>query len=164
MMANPLYDTLFGQHYGRATNFLQLQDGQTITHAAFLGIAAQYANLLAQLGLEPGDRVAVQIQKSPQALAVYAACVQAGIVFLPLNTAYTADEVTYFVENSGARILLCDQHMADALKPVADVCNAVLETLNDDGSGTFHAKARALPETFATVARTEDDLAAFLYT
>ncbi len=163
-MANPLYDTLFGQHHGRATDFLQLQDGQTITHATFLAMAAQYANLLTQLGLEPGDRVAVQIQKSPQALAVYAACVQAGIVFLPLNTAYTADEVTYFVENSGARILLCDQRMADALKPVADACNAVLKTLNEDGSGTFHAKAEALPETFETVPRTEDDLAAFLYT
>lgn len=163
-MANPLYDTLFGQHHGKHTPFLLLQDGEIITHAAFLKMAAQYAHLLTQLGLKPGDRAAVQIEKSPQALAVYAACAQTGIVFLPLNTAYTADEVTYFVEDSGARILLCDQKNADGLAPVADACGAVLETINEDGSGTFPAKAEALPETFETVARTQDDLAAFLYT
>lgn len=163
-MANPLYDTLFGQHRGKTTTFLQLQDGETITHAAFLGMTAQYAHLLTQLGLQPGDRAAVQIGKSPNALAVYAACAQAGVVFLPLNTAYTPDEVTYFVENSGARVLLCDQKNADGLRPIADACNAVLETMNEDGSGTFHTKAQTLPETFQTVARTEDDLAAFLYT
>lgn len=163
-MANPLYDTLFGQHHGKHTPFLLLQDGDIITHAAFLKMAAQYGHLLAQLGLKPGDRAAVQIEKSPQALAVYAACAQAGIVFLPLNTAYTADEVRYFVEDSGARILLCDQNNASGLAPVAEACGAVLETINEDGSGTFSAKAEVLPETFDTVTRTEDDLAAFLYT
>ncbi|MCL4146272.1 UNVERIFIED_CONTAM: hypothetical protein GTU68_000141, partial [Idotea baltica] len=127
-------------------------------------MAAQYAHLLTLLGLKPGDRAAVQIEKSPQALAVYAACAQAGIVFLPLNTAYTADEVTYFVENSGARILLCDQKNVEGLAPVANACDADLETINEDGSGTFHAKAETLPETFETVARDEGDLAAFLYT
>ncbi|MGJ8535476.1 MAG: malonate--CoA ligase [Alphaproteobacteria bacterium] len=163
-MANPLYDTLFGQHHGKHTPFLLLQDGDIITHAAFLKMAAQYAHLLEQLGLKPGDRAAVQIEKSPQALAVYAACAQTGIVFLPLNTAYTADEVTYFVEDSGARILLCDQNNANGLAPVAKACGAVLETINEDGSGTFSAKAETLPKTFDTVTRTEDDLAAFLYT
>lgn len=163
-MANPLYDVLFGQHLGKATTFLHLPDGKTITHAAFLGMAAQYAHLFTKLGLTPGDRAAVQIEKSPQALAVYAACAQAGIVFLPLNTAYTADEVTYFVENSGARILLCDQRNADGLAPVAEACGAILETMNGDGSGTFHTQAEILQESFQTVARTEDDLAAFLYT
>lgn len=163
-MANPLYDTLFGQHHGKHTPFLLLQDGDIITHAAFLKMAAQYAHLLEQLGLKPGDRAAVQIEKSPQALAVYAACAQTGIVFLPLNTAYTADEVTYFVEDSGARILLCDQKNANGLAPVAKACGAVLETINEDGSGTFSAKAETLPKTFDTVTRTEDDLAAFLYT
>lgn len=163
-MANPLFDTLFGQHDGNESVFLQLPDGETITYAAFLQTAAQYAGLLTELGLKPGDRLAVQIEKSPQALAVYAACAQAGIVFLPLNTAYTADEVSYFVENSGALVILCDQTKADALAPIAQRCGAALETLNADGSGTFAEKAAKCPEHFETVGRSGDDLAAFLYT
>ena len=163
-MNNPLYDTLLGQHQGKATPFLERADGTIITHAAYLDLAAQYAHVFSKLGLKPDDRVAVQIGKSPQALAVYAACAQAGIIFLPLNTAYTAAEVSYFVENSGARLILCDAAKAEALTPVAATTGAVLETLNDDGSGSFTDLAHPMPTTFATVARTEDDLAAFLYT
>lgn len=163
-MTNPLFDTLFGQHLGNDDVFLYLADGQTISYNAFLQTTAQYAGRLTELGLVPGDRVAVQVAKSPQALAVYAACAQAGLVFLPLNTAYTADEVSYFVQNSGARILLCDQTKAADLAPIASTCGAALETLNEDGSGTFADRAKNLPKHFATVPRQDDDLAAFLYT
>jgi malonyl-CoA/methylmalonyl-CoA synthetase len=64
--------------------------------------------LLTGLGLSAGDRVAAQVQKSPQALALFAACAQAGLVFLPLNTAYTTDELTYFLDNSGAALVVVD--------------------------------------------------------
>ncbi|EBA10586.1 malonate--CoA ligase [Roseobacter sp. CCS2] len=163
-MANPLYDTLFGQHKGKTTPFLELADGTIISHNAFLELAAQYAHVFAQLGVRPGDRVAVQVAKSPQALAVYAACVQAGIVFLPLNTAYTADEVSYFVENSGARVVLCDERRSEALAPVAKAAGAVLETMNTDGRGSFATQAKLMSPEFKTADRSEDDLAAFLYT
>ncbi len=163
-MANPLFDTLFGKHAGKSQVFLHLADGQTISYVAFLGMAAQYAGALTKMGLMPGDRLAVQIAKSPQALAVYAACAQAGVVFLPLNTAYTADEVSYFVENSGARLVLCDQSQHAAMVPVAKSCGAALATMNADGSGSFQDVASGLADTFETVDRSEDDLAAFLYT
>lgn len=163
-MTNPLYDTLFGQHRGKTTAFLEMADGTVMTHSAYLTLAAQYAHVFAQLGVKPGDRIAVQIEKSPQALAVYAACVQAGIVFLPLNTAYTADEVSYFVENSGAQIILCDGSKSATLAPIAKATGAVVETMNADGSGSFAQKAQAMPSAFATVERSTDDLAAFLYT
>ncbi len=163
-MANPLYDALFGQHAGRETPFLHLPDGATITHAAFLARAAQLANALTHCGLTPGDRVALQIDKSPDALALYAACVQAGLVFLPLNPAYTPTEVDYFVSNSGARLLICDPAKADALRPVADAAEARLETLDAAGGGGLADLATAQADTFATVDRDGDDLAAFLYT
>ena len=163
-MANPLYDTLFGQHLGSMATFLHLPDGQSLTYDDFLQLAAQYAGAFTDMGLVAGDRVGVQIEKSPQALAVYAACTQAGLVFLPLNTAYTADEVTYFVENSGAGIVLGDETKRSALAPIARSCGAQLETLNADGSGSFAGKAHAFPTTFNTVTRNIDDLAAFLYT
>ena len=163
-MANPLYDGLFGIHAGKTTPFLRLLDGQVITHQDFLATSAQIANVTAQIGLKPGDRVAVQVEKSPQALALYAACAQAGLVFLPLNTAYTVDELSYFIENSGAALIVCDGRNEDQLGVVAKRLSAQIETLNADGGGTLMAQAQVMPMSFAPVERTGDDLAAFLYT
>lgn len=163
-MTNPLYDALFGRNAGSDRVFLHLPDGSTLTHGAFVELAARYAATLAGLGLVPGDRLALQVEKSPEALAVYAGCVQAGIVFLPLNTAYTPAEVSYFVGNSGAKLVLCDPRAEAGLAPVATEAGAQLLTLAADGTGSFPAAAANAPTTFETVARTEDDLAAFLYT
>ncbi len=163
-MANALYDSLFGRHTGAETPFLHLPGGQTLTHDAFLRQAARFAHALTQAGLRPGDRLAVQTAKSPETLAVYAACVQAGIVFLPLNTAYTAGEVDYFVGNSGARLMLCDAKAEAALAPVAAAHGTALMTLNADGSGSFAQAALDQPDSFQTLDRDADDLAAFLYT
>ena len=105
-MPNPLFDTLFGRHAGAVTPFLQDPEGRILTHSDFLTRAARFAHALFGLGLEPGDRVAVQVDKSPDMLAVYAACVQSGLVFLPLNPAYTPSEMEYFIGNSGAALLV----------------------------------------------------------
>jgi len=163
-LANPLYDKVFGKHQENGTPFLQAADGSIVTHNDYLQLAAQYANLFSTLGMLPGDRLVVQVAKSYQSLAVYAACVQSGIVFLPLNTAYTPDEVSYFVEDSGARIVLCDAARAADLEPIAIANGAALQTMNADGSGSFAAQALEMPVIFSTVNRTEHDLAAFLYT
>jgi len=163
-MPNPLYDTLFGAHAGKDTVFLRLPDGSHWTHAAFLGRAAQVAHALTSAGLQTGDRVAVQIEKSPEALALYAACAQTGIVFLPLNTAYTAEELAYFVENSGAKLLVCDPTKQDALTEIVARSGAQLDTLDAAGGGSLMVAADAHPTSFDTVSREGDDLAAFLYT
>ncbi|WP_135506964.1 malonate--CoA ligase [Roseovarius aestuariivivens] len=163
-MANPLYDTLFGAHAGKSDTFLHLPDGKTLSYKDFLGQAAQIAHAITALGVKPGDRVAVQVEKSPEALALYAACVQAGLIFLPLNTAYTADELEYFVENSEAALLVCDPAKEEKLAPIAKRLGARLETLGDDGKGSIIEMAAGHGDTFETAERTEDDLAAFLYT
>ncbi len=163
-MANPLYDELFGHHANSDRVFLLLTDGTEITYDAFLQMGAQFANLTRQFGLNPGDRVAVQVEKSPQALALYAGCAQAGLVFLPLNTAYTADELDYFIENSGAALVICGDWAQSRLDPIVQRLGARLETLNANGSGTITAQWQACDTTFDTVARSADDLAALLYT
>ena len=163
-MANPLYDHLFGTHAGKDTPFLFLPDGTTLSHSAFLQQAAQIANAVTGLGLSTGDRVAVQVEKSPEALALYAACVQAGLIFLPLNTAYTEDELAYFIENSGASLIVCDDSRQSGLSAIASHLGAQVETLNADGSGSLTDKAGDCPASFDTVDRKTDDLAAFLYT
>ncbi|RBW53277.1 malonyl-CoA synthase [Ruegeria sp. A3M17] len=163
-MGNPLYDRLFGIHAGKDTPFLHLPDGQTITHAAFLDMASRIANALNGFELEPGDRVAVQVEKSPEALALYAACAQTGLIFLPLNTAYTSGELSYFIENSGAALVVCDTAKQAELTPIAEAQNARLETLNADGSGSLMRRALGMLPAFEPVKRAEHDLAAFLYT
>ncbi|HDZ79716.1 MAG TPA: malonyl-CoA synthase [Roseobacter sp.] len=163
-MSNPLYDTLFGRHAGKTTPFLHLENGTSLSHADFLARAAQLAHAMASLGVKPGDRVAAQIDKSPDALALYAACAQAGLVFLPLNTGYTADEVSYFVENSGAALFVCQDHRRDEMSALAQTAGAVLETLDQDRGGSLAERADRQSAEFETVARNRDDLAAFLYT
>ncbi|MEX0311307.1 MAG: malonyl-CoA synthase [Tateyamaria sp.] len=163
-MTNPLYDALFGKHAHASTPFLHLPDGTVLTHADFLATAAQFAHVLTDAGLQAGDRVAAQVHKSPQALALYAACVQAGVVFLPLNTAYTADELSYFINDSGAKLVVCDGNDVSTLRRVAAPLGAEILSMNGDGTGSFADSAASKPTTYATVDRTGDDLAAFLYT
>jgi malonyl-CoA/methylmalonyl-CoA synthetase len=163
-MPNPLYDRLFGKHAGKESPFLIFEDGSVLTHAAYLKKASRIAHVLTRNGMAPGDRLAAQVEKSAEALALYAACAQAGIVFLPLNTAYTVDELSYFIENSGAKTVVCDGGRKDLLEAVAARLGARLETLNADGSGSLTAQAAAMPDDYPTVDRSPDDLAAFLYT
>jgi malonyl-CoA/methylmalonyl-CoA synthetase len=83
---------------------------------------------------------------------------------LPLNTAYTASELSYFVEDSGARVLICDPKSQESLTPLAQSTGAQLETMDALGSGSFAQKAAPQPTEFSTVPRKAEDLAAFLYT
>ena len=163
-MSNTLYDALFAPHLGSAQPYLVKPDGGVLTYGDFLKMAARYAHAVAAAGVGPGDRIAVQIAKSPEALALYVASVQAGAIFLPLNTAYMPAEVEYFVGNAEPKLVVCDPSGREALAPITENAGAVLETLAADGSGTLSARAEGQPETFDTVARGPDDLAAFLYT
>jgi malonyl-CoA/methylmalonyl-CoA synthetase len=161
---NPLHDRLFAPQRGNGAPFLILPDAREISHDQFHAMTAQYAHALRRSGVGAGDRVALQAKKSADALAVYAACVATGAVFLPLNTAYTPAEISYFVADAGARLLICDGAAAGALEPVARAAGASIATLHDDGSGTLGDLARASPDRFDVAERTVGDLAALLYT
>ena len=163
-MTNPLFDTLVAPLASREAAFLTDAAGAQMTGAAFHALALHYAAALDGLGLQPGDRMAVQIDKTPAALALYAAALTSGVVFLPLNTAYTADEVEYFVGNSGAALLVGSPARADALGQVAARHGAQFQTIDEAGQGTLADLAAAAPAGFAPVDRAPDDLAAILYT
>jgi len=163
-MTNPLYDALFGQHHGAQTPFLHLPGGGTLTHDAFLDRADRFAAALAALGVETGDRLAIQVPKSADALALYAACVKAGVVLLPLNTAYTAGELDYFIADSGAALFVCDPADEARLTPVAGAHGVAVATLGASGEGSLAAAADAASPGFEAVDRAGDDLAALLYT
>jgi len=165
-MTNPLYDSLFAPHANSNERFIfDPITNQSTSYAEFIELAAQVANALSTLGLKPGDRLVAQVGKSPTALAVYAGCVQAGIVYLPLNTAYTPNEVEYFIQDSGATLMICDPEKESGLSSIAASQNTQLLTLNNDGTaGTLRDSINASDKMFSTVSRSGDDLAAFLYT
>ncbi len=123
------------------------------------------ANLLVALGLQPGDRVAVQVEKSPEALLLYLACLRAGCAYLPLNNAYQQSEIDYFVDNAAPSLLVCSPRNRDWIEPIARQRKvAHLLTLGDDRDGSLLAAAAARPSAFETVPMRDDQLAAILYT
>ncbi|WP_313388718.1 malonate--CoA ligase [Achromobacter aegrifaciens] len=123
------------------------------------------ANLLTSLDLPAGSRVAVQVEKSPEALLLYLATLRAGLVYLPLNTAYRESEIEYFLGNAEPAVVVCASKNLDWVQRAADKAGtAHVYTLDEDRSGTLLDAAGGLPQTFKTVARKPDDLAAILYT
>ena len=163
-MTNPLFDKLVAPLANREGMFLTDAAGTEISGKSFYATAMSLASALNGLGLKPGDRMAVQVEKSPEALALYCAAVATGVVFLPLNTAYTADEVAYFVSDAGASLLVGDPAKAEKLTPIAETNGAKFETLDGKGKGSLRDKADAAGSDFTPIERSGDDMAAILYT
>ncbi|GGE20790.1 malonyl-CoA/methylmalonyl-CoA synthetase [Gemmobacter megaterium] len=163
-MTNPLYDALVAPLAARNTPVLTDAAGRTLSGTELHDMALALATALTGLGLQPGDRMAVQIDKSPRALALYLAALASGVVFLPLNTAYTADEVEYFVSNAGAALLVGSPTRADSLRAVATRHGARFETMDAAGDGSLTDLAGKAPAGFVPVDRGPEDLAAILYT
>ena len=120
--------------------------------------AARAAGALAALGVKPGDRVVTQTAKSPEAVALYLGCLKAGAVYVPLNTAYTAAELAYFLDDAEPALFVAD---ADAAQAGGNVPTA---TLDAQGRGTFADAAASAAPLRATVPRSGKDLAAIVYT
>jgi malonyl-CoA/methylmalonyl-CoA synthetase len=144
---------------------LVLPEGNRVSYRDLDRESARYANLLVSRGLKKGDRVAVQVEKSPQALFLYLGAIRAGLVFLPLNPAYQSGEIGYFLGDAKPGMFVCrpqGRETGQELARAAGVAN--LYELADDGGGSLAEAARAMPDAFATVECTGDDLAAILYT
>ncbi len=88
------------------------------------------ANALTGLGVQPGDRVAVQVEKSVQAIILYLATLRAGAVFLPLNTGYTPAEIGYFLGDAEPRVFVCDPARQEALREPTETAGARMVTLD----------------------------------
>lgn len=140
-------------------------EGRDLSFDDFFAHAEQIAAALVAAGLKPGDRVAVQAEKTPAMLELYVATVLAGGVFLPLNAAYMGEEVRYFLGDATPRIFVCDPTRLDELTPIAtEAGTAQIFTLGAGDTGTLIAARDAEKPGFKAVPRAEDDLAAILYT
>ncbi len=116
-----------------------------------------------RLGVRPGDRVAVQAEKSVAALELYLGVLRAGAAFLPLNTDYTLSELSYFIADAEPAAIVCDPTIAASIE-FSQNCAGRVQTLSASGEGTLASAVAAESPDFATVSREQNDLAAILYT
>lgn len=127
--------------------------------------SARIANLLASLKLPQGSRVAVQVEKSVEAMALYLATLRAGYVFLPLNTAYQSAEIEYFIGNAEPAVVVCSPGNFGWVSKIAFTLGTQhVFTLGDDRTGSLLERATHHSDEHQAVARSADDLAAILYT
>src|SRR3954468_7999229 len=120
-MGSYLFDQFLSQVPGPKALFIRTADGRVMDYGGvlgLLGLSARLAHALVALGVRPGDRVAVQAEKSPEAIALYLACLRAGAAYLPLNTAYTRAELEYFVADAQPALFVCAPGKEDAVAGV----------------------------------------------
>jgi malonyl-CoA/methylmalonyl-CoA synthetase len=161
-----LFETRVPRDLGQP--WLETDTGLIYTWRDMLHASARLAGWLASLNL-PADgfppRIAVQVEKSPEALLLYLAALRAGVVYLPLNTAYQRAELDYFLRDAQPAVLVCAPEREDELQPIAQSggCRHVV-TLGTQRNGSLLTAATRFPDLFATVRRAASDLAAILYT
>jgi len=166
-MTNANLYSLFQQHFPKdlTAPALVVPGGETISYDKLDTMSAHIAGLLDGLGIGKGDRVAVQVEKSPQAVALYLACLRIGAVYLPLNTAYTPSEVAYFLGDAEPSLLVCHpQSKQPLLNVIEDNDTLSIMTLDEQGQGTLSAEAEASQPSIDIVELAPEDLAAILYT
>ncbi|MDP1700556.1 MAG: malonyl-CoA synthase [Aestuariivirga sp.] len=141
-------------------NFIRGEDGRDFTYEDYWLLSGRIANVLAHHSVGAGDRVAVQVAKSVEGLAIFLACARLGAIFLPLNTAYTAAEVDYFVRDAEPSLIVCEPAKASVLAGTAGTVLA----LDDQGGGSLAEALHSQPSAFADAKTGWDDGVALLYT
>jgi malonyl-CoA/methylmalonyl-CoA synthetase len=161
---NQLFDAFEAAIPSRGKTLIELPDQTRVSYGEVFDLAGRMAGHLLARGLVPGDRVAVQVEKSWQALTLYLACVRTGAVYLPLNTAYPLAELEYFLADSEPRVVISRPEIEAEVRALAARLRVpVVETLGTKGEGTLLAGA-AVAAAHPVTSRATGDLAAILYT
>ena len=153
-MTNANLYTFLEAHFpaDRSATCLETPDGEVWTYADVEAESARCAHLLCDRGVTPGERVAVQVEKSPQALALYLACLRAGAIYLPLNPAYSGRELDHFLGDAEPRVVVAQPASVDGLAALCERHGVgELLSLGEHGEGTLTEAGRAMSERFDTV-------------
>lgn len=144
---------------------IETEDGVLFTYGELDRTVARTVIALFEAGLQPGDRVAAQVHKSVASLFVYLACLRAGLVYLPLNTAYQSSELDYFLRDAEPGLILVEPENADAITALSNgSVGAPVMTLGEiEQRGLAKRVARASAK-FDTRRCNASDLAAIIYT
>jgi malonyl-CoA/methylmalonyl-CoA synthetase len=138
-------------------------DGRVLTYLDVWSLAGRMAHVLAANGVKIGDRIAVQVEKSPEAIVLFLACTRVGAIFLPLNTAYTQVELDYFLSDSEPSVVVASPDRVESLKMLC-ARRAALLSVGTAADGTLMDEARRQKPDFPDAPVTWNDLAAILYT
>lgn len=149
----------------RASCVIEMLDGTQYSYAQLEQETARLARFLSDAGVNKGDRVAVQVEKSPEVIFLYLACLRAGFVYLPLNTAYTENELRYFIDNAEPSVVICRTESESFFQQLKNESLLHVFTLDADGqTGSLIENSRSTDANFETADCDQDDLAVILYT
>lgn len=162
------YDNFFATLQGAYSDaldapFLTLPDGRIFTYGDIDALSAKMAGALLSAGAKPGDRVAVQIEKSPENVWLYLGAMRAGLIYVPLNTAYTPDEIGYFLNDANPSVFVCAPEKEAALRQAAQNVSRTL-TLGTNFDGTLINALESVAPFSDIEPRAQDDVAVILYT
>src|SRR5580698_762452 len=145
--------------------FLRTPEGRNFSYSALCEQSGRIASALTRRGVNSGDRVAVQVDKSAEAVFLYVACLRMGAVFVPVNVANTPNEVDYFLRDSRPRIAIVRPADRTVLEPLAERAGiAHVETLGADGAGSFLEATAQATAHFESLQNSANSLAAIVYT
>jgi len=144
--------------------FIETNDGKVHTYADLDRITAQYHNYMRSLGIKREDRIAVQVKKSPEAVFLYLACLRAGVTFVPLNTAYTMEEIRFLLSDAEPTMVVCDPAKEKNINRITQRLDCYsVKTLDALGNGTLSEESRGLSTDAKSTDVHGDDVAAILY-
>jgi len=149
---------------GDARALVPSDGGPALSYRDLAEGAGRYANALLELGIAPGDRVTVQVEKSASNVLLYLGALKAGAVYQPLNTAYSPRELDYFIADARPAVIVSDPALATAARDIAARRGGTVVTLDARGGGEMAEFAASQSGDHETVSRADDDLAGLLYT
>ena len=119
--------------------FIEHTEGSIITYRDLLDQSEKYANGFKALGLQAGDRVSIQVSKSPEVVFIYLACLRSNLIFHPLNTAYKEKELSFFLNDAKPSVFICEQEVSDKIASLdIDQLPSNIYTLLPNQKGTIH--------------------------
>ena len=161
---NVLFDRLFKRNQGSRIFLSFSESNKTLTYDEFLNEIKCMASRLKKLGLVKGDRLVLQIEKSHHVFTIYGACVQLGVIFIPINTSYTVVEVEYFLKDSECNCFITTTKMQKDLKSQVEKSSSIIETIDADYNGSFFSDFDKNEPLDFVEEQDEEDIAAILYT
>ncbi len=161
-MSDNFFSIIENTHHSRPDRVvIESDDGRQYRAHDLLTRSGRYAMLLAKLGVKRGDRVVVQAEKSVQSLFFYLACLRAGVVYVPLNTAYRRAELTYFLSNARPSLVICPKQSETDF---GSLTSATILTLDENGGGSLEDAVEQVANEAATAAVAPNDVAVIIYT
>ena len=145
-------------------DFLQIPNGPSLKYGDTEEESGRIQAALASLGVSKGDRVVVQVGKSIEAVLLYLACLRIGAIYIPLNTAYTPAEVSYFIDDAEPRVFICDPVVYENLGGDFEGKIPHILTLSSNGRGSLIELYKYMDALGDIELCEPDDLAAILYT